>query len=121
MKKIEFLKLYDLDYNLSNLFAVRQYWKENASFKMVTPRKTSCLLYFCGCSANYRFGNDMFTVGRGSVMYIPEGAVYETHFLDCEDCVPSTILIEFSLIIGQFSERERTAQLVAGLTEVIVQ
>ncbi len=97
MKKIEFSKLYELDYNLSNLFSVRQFWKENTTFKMNNPRKTSCLLYFCGCSAYYKFVGGQLRVERGSVIYIPEGAVYETNFFDCDEHSPSTILIEFSL------------------------
>ena len=30
MEIIDFSKLYELDYNLKNLFAVKQYWKENS-------------------------------------------------------------------------------------------
>ena len=99
MRKIEFSKLYDLDYNLTDLFAVRQFWKENANFKMTAPRKTSCLLFLCGCSANYKFNNTQLFVPRGSVIYIPKGSVYETKFSDCDNSLPATILIEFSLIL----------------------
>ncbi len=96
MKKIEFSKLYELDYNLNDLFAVRQVWRENVSFKMMQPRKTSCLLYFCGCSAKYIFDDKELWVECGSVIYIPKGAVYETRFFDCDESSISTILIEFN-------------------------
>ena len=89
---IDFSKLYELDYNLKNLFAVKQYWKEKSYFKMSNPRKTSCLLLFCGCSAKYKFDADELLVPRHSVVYIPEGTVYESLFFDCDNLVPATIL-----------------------------
>ncbi len=99
MQKLEFSKLYDLDYNLRSLFAMRQYWKENSCFKMVNPRKTSCLLWLCGCAAKYCFYNNELYAPRGSVVYIPEGAIYETMFLDCDKRMPSTILVEFGMYL----------------------
>ena len=97
--------MYDLDYNLRNLFSVRQFWKENTNFKMNSPRKSSCLLLLCGCSAIYKFDSLSLTVPRGSVLYIPEGAVYETKFFDCDTTLPATILIEFSLVINDVNFR----------------
>lgn len=99
MEIIDFSKLYELDFNLKNLFAVKQYWKEKSYFKMSNPRKTSCLLLFCGCSAKYKFDADELLVPRHSVVYIPEGTVYESLFFDCDNLVPATILIEFSLYL----------------------
>lgn len=99
-EKTEFSKLYELDYNLSDLFAMQQFWKENATFKMSMPRRTSCLLYFSGCSAVYKYnGGEELSVTRDSVLYIPEDAVYDTRFFDCDADIPATILIEFSLYL----------------------
>lgn len=57
-------------------------------------------MFFSGCSAIYKFnGGKEFTVSRGSVLYIPEGSVYETKFFDCSNTLPATILIEFCLIL----------------------
>ena len=97
MKKMDFLELYELDFNIKEIFALRQYWKENSCFKMNNPRKTSCFVWFCGCSANYKFVGGQLEVPCGSILYIPEGAVYESRFFNCENTLPSTILIEFSL------------------------
>lgn len=99
MQKIEFSKLYELDFNLKNLFAVKQYWKESTYFRMNNPRKTSCLLLFLGCSASYCFESVELFVPRGSVIYIPEGAVYESRFFDCDKSLPATILVEFTLYL----------------------
>ena len=100
MQKIDFSKLYELDYNLKSLFAVRQYWKENSYFKMTSRRKTSCLLWFSGCSAIYKFEGYELFVPCGSVIYIPEGSVYESRFFDCDKSLPATILVEFSLYLA---------------------
>ncbi len=83
---------------MSDIFAIHQFWKDNSNFKMTTPRRTSCVLYFLGCSAIYKFNEDEeLTVPRGSVLYIPEGAIYETKFFNSDNTLPATILIEFSL------------------------
>ena len=98
MKKIDFLNLYELDYNLSNIFAMQQFWRDNITFKMNVPRRTSCLLYFCGGYGKYKINNGVeLSVPMGSVLYIPEGCTYETKFFRRVNDVPTTILIEFNL------------------------
>lgn len=98
MKQIEFAKLYELDYNLSDLLAIRQFWKDNFTFRMNSPRRTSCLLYFCGSSAIYKLDDgEELSISRGSIVYIPEGSVYESTFFECDSSLHSTILLEFSL------------------------
>lgn len=102
MKTIPFYELYETDYNISSLFAMRQKWKENSVFKMAKPRPTSCFLYFCGCSAEYTLPDGrILEVEKGSVVYIPEGAVYETRFFDRVADTCACILIEFSLSDSQ--------------------
>lgn len=59
------------------------------------------LLLFCGCSAFYKFDERELVVPCGSIIYIPEGAVYETKFYDCDKLLPATILIEFSLYLPE--------------------
>ena len=71
MKTIPFYELYETDYNISSLFAMRQKWKENSVFKMAKPRPTSCFLYFCGCSAEY-------TLPDGRILEVEKGKKYIT-------------------------------------------
>ena len=102
MKTIPFYELYETDYNISSLFAMRQKWKENSVFKMAKPRPTSCFLYFGGCSAEYTLPDGrILEVEKGSVVYIPEGAVYETRFFDRVADTCACMLIEFSLFDSQ--------------------
>ena len=98
MKIIPFYELFETDYNISNLFAMRQKWKENSIFRMIKPRPTSCFLYFCGCSAEYTLPDGrIINAEKGSVVYIPEGTVYETRFFDRTPDTEASVLIEFSL------------------------
>lgn len=97
MDIVDFFSLYTLDYNLGSVFAMRQRWRQKGSFQMNVPRTTSCLLYFCGCAGIYRENGKRFVAPKGSVVYIPEGAVYKTAFTDFDDSPTDTILIEFGL------------------------
>ena len=96
MRTENFSALYTLDYNLENSFAMCQRWV-HPWFQMSAPRKTSCLLYFRCFAAEYRTERNVISVPRGAVVYVPEGAVYTTHFTDFTDDKIDTILIEFSL------------------------
>lgn len=98
MKIENISNLYEIDYNINNLFARRQYWQTNGWFNMEKPRETGCLLSFCGCSAEYFFKNTKLYVPKGSIIYIPSGAMYKSHFSECEENCVSTILINFRLL-----------------------
>ncbi len=98
MKKVNFGELYVMDYELTKLFAMRQYWKDNSEFLMTNPRQTSALLYFNGCDGEYKESNGNTTViSKGSVVYIPEGLTYTWRFFHCKENVCATILIEFAM------------------------
>ncbi len=139
MKIIPFYELYETDYHISSLFSMRQKWKENSSFKMAKPRPTSCFLYFCGCSAEYTLPDGRILVAeKGSVVYIPEGAIYETRFFDRAADTDASVLIEFSLsapdgehiaaadgitVLGQEHDRIKTelfSEAVAVFTATVV-
>lgn len=90
--------LYDSDYNINHLFAMRQQWQTNGWFNMEKPRETGCLISFCGCTAEYIFKNTRLFVPKGAILYIPSGTTYKSHFLECEENSVSTILINFKLL-----------------------
>ena len=89
-------ELYDADYNITNIFSMEQYWKNNSVFKMTSPRESACMLYLCGCDAVYTENDKTFTVEKNSVIYIPRGTIYETQFINCQGC--ASVLLEFNLI-----------------------
>lgn len=117
MEIVDFFSLYTLDYNLASVFSMRQRWRQKGVFQMNVPRTTSCLLYFCGCTGIYRESGKRFVAPKGSVVYIPEGAVYKTSFTDFDDTPTDTILIEFSLLFPNnehFCTSEKIAVLKHG-------
>ena len=116
MDIVDFFSLYRLDYNLGSVFAMRQRWRQKGAFQMNVPRSTSCLLYFCGCTGVYRENGKRFFAPKGSVVYIPEGAVYKTSFTDFDDSPTDTILIEFRLLHPN-NEHFCTSEKIAVLTQ----
>jgi len=117
MDIVDFFSLYTLDYNLASVFAMRQRWRQKGIFQMNVPRTTSCLLYFCGCTGIYRENGKRFVAPKGSVVYIPEGAVYKTSFTDFGDGPTDTILIEFTLLHPN-NEHFCTSEKIAVLEDV---
>lgn len=101
MKTIRFSALYTADFHLENVFAMRQKWRRKGFFEKATPRQTACLLWFCGCVGRYYTAGKCFTVPLGSVVYIPEGSVYKTDFIDFTEGETDTVLVEFSLLSAE--------------------
>ena len=99
LKMLNFKELYKTDYHFGDLFVMHQYWKNRYVYTKSTPRKTSALLYFGGCSGVYREqGRAPFAAPRGALVYIPQGSLYQTEFVDCEAGQIITTLIEFTLL-----------------------
>lgn len=82
---------------VSDLFAMRQWWREGATFTMSEPRLRSALLYAVGCDilATER-GREPLRAPRGALLYVPEGSVYSLRFENRTDD-HATVLIELSL------------------------
>ena len=87
--------------NISSILAINQAWREGQSYVMKSPRKQSALLWFCGCSGVFKsVGGEKTVAPHYSLVYIPEGAMYEVEFHNCE-CLPTTVLIQFCLNDGE--------------------
>lgn len=97
MKVVTFDKLYHTDYNLKNIFSMRQYWKDKDVFRHINPRPTSAFLYLKNCGVEYTMDNGKVVRGEeGDVIYIPKGSVYSSVFYkEAKDGV-SDYLIEFN-------------------------
>lgn len=102
MKIINTDKLCELEcLNVSSLFAINQTWRDGQTFSMNRPRGQSAFLWFCGCSGKYFFeGGATLDVPRGALVYIPEGALYDISFFDCDNS-PTNVLVELCLDDGE--------------------
>lgn len=99
MNLIHFRDMYRTDYNLKHLFAMNQHWKNASSFSMGIPRQTSAFLFFRNGCAVYDFPNgETMPVRQGSLVYIPQGSQYVTHFRASRSEPVHTQLLEFELI-----------------------
>lgn len=100
MQKIPFEKLYSADFEISDLFCMRQKWVEGVLFRMDHPRKSNGILYLKGCSGTYTFSGRSFEAPRKSIVYIPQGGIYTCLNRDCGHSVPDAYLVEFNLRLG---------------------
>lgn len=98
MNVISFEKLYYTDYNIKNIFAMGQPWRDGDVFKHTEPRPTSALLYLKNCSAVYECGDKTIAGKEGDVIYIPNGSVYTTVFSKKSKEYISAYLIEFNTV-----------------------
>ncbi len=90
-------ELHDANFELTNIFAMRQDWRKLGRFNMDHPRPTDALVYFHDCTAVYETPrHELSEVSRGSIIYIPHGAEYRTKFESLSPHSDShTVLFEF--------------------------
>lgn len=91
-----FTQLYDVDYNLGNLFVMRQNWNNGHKFNMSRPRPTDAFLLFGDCEAICTREESTFRVPRGALVHMAKGSTYSWEFLtDSERAHP--LLVEFTM------------------------
>lgn len=96
---IAFAKLEN--FNIYSLVAIKQIWREGQTFVMKNPRIHSAFLLFCGCSGRFRsVSGEVVEAPLGTLVYIPEGAMYELTFFDKTEII-STLLVQFRLNDGE--------------------
>ncbi|MBQ7105897.1 MAG: helix-turn-helix transcriptional regulator [Clostridia bacterium] len=99
MKEIEIAQLYDNDYSVTVINALKQYWKTIKRFSCIgRPKKYNLLVFLDGCSAEYILKDGRkFIADSGSVVYSPANAEYSVRFYDFKDKNSNTIGINFLL------------------------
>lgn len=91
-----FTQLYDADYNLEDLFIVRQNWNRGHKFTMSKPRPTDALLLFTDCEAICEREGRTQKIPRGALVHVAKGSTYSWRFLtDGSSAHP--LLFEFSM------------------------
>ena len=91
-------QLSHIDFDVSDLFSMRQTWRENQVFNTIsTPKPTHALLYFCGCRGEYTTPDGtIIPVEQYELVYLPQGSMYKTRFFQVTGGV-QTLLVNFSL------------------------
>lgn len=91
-----FSELYTLDFELDDVFAVRQTWRNGALFQMSYPRRTNGIILLCGAGGKYTDTlENSFLAPVGSVVCLPEGSMYSVLNLSDGLDFPDAYLIEF--------------------------
>lgn len=99
MRIISTEKLYDYNYSIEVVNAVKQFWKEKQSYScMGHPKEKNVFLCFCGCKGEYTLPDKTKVIAKsGDIVYAPIDYEYSVRFFDFEDVNPHTIKINFFL------------------------
>ena len=99
MKKYSLVELYDMEFSVKNVSALKQFWEKKTSFScMGEPKNHNLLLYINNCEVVYTFKDGTsVTVPKGSIVYTPVGAEYSVQFLGTNETEFNTIGIRFLL------------------------
>ena len=94
----DFSELYTRDFEIGDLFAIRQKWRAGTLFKMDHPRPSNGLLLLCGARGKYTSSSgESFVASVGSVVCLPEQSRYTVLNLADGLDFPDAYLIEFRL------------------------
>lgn len=102
MEVIGLQRLSQMDFSITKIIPLLQYWQEGDVFNTLSsPKKEHSFLLFTGCDGLYTFpdGSTCSAV-RGDVVYIPVGACYKVTFFNKQEQL-STILINFQLSVDE--------------------
>lgn len=82
MRKISLFELYSLNYNISNLTVIKQYWRAQKNFNCIgSPKRYNTFLYLNDCEAEYTSKNgEVVKAQSGSIIYTPYGSEYNVRF-----------------------------------------
>lgn len=91
--------LYEADFSLQVVNAMRQYWRQTKHFSCLgAPKKSNMLLYLDGVSARYHFSDGTEVLApAGSLVYTPLGSEYRVRFYDFQNDNANTVGINFFL------------------------
>lgn len=102
MKSISFGELYTSEFELTDLFGMRQIWSDGIVFTMSQPRKSNGLLYLDLCSGTYtdKYGNSFYAPEKSIVM-LPYGSCYSVVNHVGHHVGPNAYLIEFNMTANE--------------------
>lgn len=97
-KIISLRKLYYNDFELSDIFAMRQKWVKGALFQRPFPRHITGIIYLNNCRGVYTDkSGEKFTAPPKSIVCLPKGSHYTCLNAECSNTLEDAILIEFNM------------------------
>ena len=88
-----------LDFDLENIFGMKQIWQNGRIFSMKNPRNNSAFLYVEKGNVTYNFPDNRTLIAKeGETIFIPKGSVYDSTFDNADNGQPITLLCEFETV-----------------------
>ena len=92
-------KLYHTDFELNNIFAMRQKWVKGILFQRPRPRHITGIIYLNKCKGIYTDKTgEAFTAPPKSIVCLPMGSEYTCLNAECSNTLDDAILIEFNAV-----------------------
>lgn len=96
---ITFKELYETEFEVTDLFVMRQKWVTGSLFNMSEPRKQTGLIFLNKCKGVYtdKKGNSFCAEGK-TIVCLPQGSEYTCLNADCTETYDDAILLEFNIV-----------------------
>ena len=92
-------KLYYTDFEITDIFAMRQKWVEGVLFQRPHPRETTGIIYLNNCKGIYTpKHSESFMAPPKSIVCLPKGSQYTCLNAECSNTLDDAILIEFNML-----------------------
>lgn len=96
--QVTFAELYAMDFEIKNIVAIRQKWRDGVIFHMDHPRKSSALIYLNGCSGEYTSDGKTIYAPCKSLVCLPAFSTYEVLNINSGLASPDAYLVEFNVV-----------------------
>lgn len=99
---VSLAELYRLDFEIRDVFVVRQKWVTGVRFSRGGPRPKNGIIYLSGATGVYTDASGRsFDAPLGSLVFLPEGSDYSVLNTDCAlSDTDDAFLVEFRLFAG---------------------
>ncbi len=96
---ISLRELYFTDFDLDDIFAMRQKWKQGVLFQRPDARKRTGIIFLNNCKGIYTDkSGEKFLAPPKSIVCLPQGSIYTCLNLNCTSTLDDAIMVEFNAI-----------------------
>lgn len=96
---ISLRKLFYTEFELNDIFVMRQKWVKNCVFHRANPRKITGIIFLNNCKGIYTSkSGEQFIAPPKSIVCLPKGSEYTCLNAECTSTLDDAILVEFNAI-----------------------